>query len=640
MPRMSAPGFDPERYAPRLAPAGALLAVVGGCAGGGVGLLFAATGVVLLLFACVSRRDGLLLLGPFARAELVRAARTRRPWVWRAVYALAAGAILVGNVYGYAGVAPTVSSGLVPPGRIAYINEQVTNWFAVCLFGYVCVLTVQLMAGVVAEEREARRWDDLLTTDLRAREILLGKAVGRLPLILDPVLASLPVLALTPMLGGVSPALMAWAAVAILAVVVGLSGVALFYSVVAVSARFAMSATAVLCGLYLVVLGPLSAFAAVPPVWTFPASVGVTSPVEVGDVIEAMNAGNPAAALGMASFRARVGPDGFEAEFGRAARRFAAFQIGVFALFGLTAMARLRRAVPWLDRSRVDAAPVVRKWRARPAVERPLVGDLPVYWWQRYGSLNRTQLKAVAALTPRLFVVVGLMSLATFVGLRLGFSGKGAQFLRGLVSSVLWLVTLGIFLAPVFRAVGSVARERVAGTLDGLRLTALTPRDVLYEKWLGCATSELPLFLILASAAPAAVLTGLLHPVSLVGLAVALPVYCASGAAIGLYFSVRATTPGRAVRNMVLVAIPVGYVLAALTRLPGGPWMNDGVAAATTFPPIATGLILFAGVERFSPREWFQGVVCVSLGVLLYAGVGWAAWRAAVRRFERDWSGG
>jgi hypothetical protein len=426
--------------------------------------------------------------------------------------------------------------------------------------------------------------------------------------------------------------------VAILAVVVGLSGVTLFYSVFARTAWAAIGRTVGVVIVYLLGSGALCLGFQVPQLWHFPSSVGVTSPVEVGDVTAAVAAGNPFAALGFAHQRSRAGPDGFEAEFGRSVRRFAAFQVGVFALFGLTAVARLRRAVPW--EVRVNAATVVRKWRARPAVERPPVGDMPVYWWQLYGSLSRAQLKAIAALTPRRYVVIGMVSLALFVGLRLAISGWGiAQFWRGFVSLFLWVVTLGILLAPVFRAARSVARERVAGTLDDLRLTALTPRDVLYEKWLGCAASDLPLFLIVATVAAAAVLTGLLHPLSLVGLAIALPVYCGSGAAIGLYFSVRAANPARAVRNMVLVAIPVGYALWSLIAI-FGCWLEDGPASAIAFPPVATVLVLFAGVGNLSLREWVQGVAGVLLGVLLYARLGRAAWRAAVRRFERDWSGG
>src|SRR5689334_12366119 len=69
MPLMSdplrAPGLDPERYAGRLAPVGAVLAVAGGCVGGWVGLGLAAVGFALLLLACFSRDDGLLILGPF-----------------------------------------------------------------------------------------------------------------------------------------------------------------------------------------------------------------------------------------------------------------------------------------------------------------------------------------------------------------------------------------------------------------------------------------------------------------------------------------------------------------------------------------------------------------------------------------------
>ena len=90
--------WDPERHAHRLVPAGALLAVFGGCVGGVPGLLAAIVGLGLLVLSCYSRRDGLLILGPLTHAELLRAARRRRPWLWRAVYALAAGAVILGNI--------------------------------------------------------------------------------------------------------------------------------------------------------------------------------------------------------------------------------------------------------------------------------------------------------------------------------------------------------------------------------------------------------------------------------------------------------------------------------------------------------------------------------------------------------------
>src|SRR5205823_11231253 len=77
--------LDPERYARRLAPVGAALCLLGAALGNAYGLLPAALGLTLLLVGCLSRDEGLLVLGPFARAELVRAARRKwPPALWRA----------------------------------------------------------------------------------------------------------------------------------------------------------------------------------------------------------------------------------------------------------------------------------------------------------------------------------------------------------------------------------------------------------------------------------------------------------------------------------------------------------------------------------------------------------------------------
>jgi ABC-type transport system involved in multi-copper enzyme maturation permease subunit len=622
---MSAPapetGFDPERHARRLAPAGALLAVTGGCVGGGLGLLLAAVGVLLLLLACVSRRDGLLLLGPFARSELARAARTRRTWLWRSVYALAAGAILVGNVYTYASESVTLSGAGVPTDRLGYINQQVTNWFAIGLFGYVCVLTVQLMAPVVAEEREAKRWDALLTTDLRAREILLGKAVGRLPFILDPVLASLPMLALTPLLGGVSPKVMAWAAVATLALVLGLSGVALFCSVSAPTAQAAVGRTAGLVIAYLIASGALSALAVAPQLWHYPSSAGVASPVEFGDVVEAVSAGNPVAAAVSPGTRAKVVRGEFEDEIARAARRFAVFQVTGFGLFGLAAVAWLRPAV-----RRPKSAPVATARPVRAVARRPPVGEMPVYWWQRYGALGPRRIKLVTGLTARRYVGIGLVAVVVFVAVRAvdavwpAGPDRVVQSWRMWTATALWAMTCAAMFPPAFRAAWSVARERAAGTLDPLRLTELTPRDILFQKWLGSAASVLPLVLAIMTIAAAGVLTGFVHPLTLAGLAIVVPVTCGVGAAVGLFFSVTATTPGKAVRNMLLAAVVLG----------------QGVVFA--FPPALTALVVYWGAsDGVVSRDVVGAAMAIAVGAGVCSAGGWLAWRTSVWLLMHEW---
>ena len=118
--------WDPEGHARRLAPAGAVLVVLGSCAGGWPGAALALLGVGLLLACCYSARDGFLLLGPLTTAELTRVARLRRPWLWRSVYALAAGGVLLGMVASKAPGLLDFNVKWYSPATIGRINERVT----------------------------------------------------------------------------------------------------------------------------------------------------------------------------------------------------------------------------------------------------------------------------------------------------------------------------------------------------------------------------------------------------------------------------------------------------------------------------------------------------------------------------------
>src|SRR5262249_26378154 len=73
----------------------------------------------------------------------------------------------------------------------------------------VCfLLTPAFTAGAIAEEKERRRLDFLLATDLSSREIVLGKLAARLATMLVLLVTGLPVLSLLQMLGGVPPELL------------------------------------------------------------------------------------------------------------------------------------------------------------------------------------------------------------------------------------------------------------------------------------------------------------------------------------------------------------------------------------------------------------------------------------------------
>jgi hypothetical protein len=187
---------------------------------------------------------------------------------------------------------------------------------------------------------------------------------------------------------------------------------------------------------------------------------------------------------------------------------------------------------------------------------------------------------------------------------------------------------------PALRAAGSIARERSADTLDGLRLAALTPGDVLYQKWLGCAAADWPMSATLGVCAAAAVAVRFLHPVALLGMLVELPVYIGASAAIGLYFSVRAANPSLAVRNLILSTLAVlGTLVFLASQLPGRSSM---FVLPAILPPASITITLFADeMSRGTSTDTVVGeAAAIVVGMLLYAGYGRLLWLAAVRRFE------
>src|SRR4029079_6975029 len=69
-------------------------------------------------------------------------------------------------------------------------------------------LLLQSLSATVTDDREAKRLDFVLVTDLRNREILLGKALGRAVTYAAYLLAPLPFCVLAPPLFGLDPMLL------------------------------------------------------------------------------------------------------------------------------------------------------------------------------------------------------------------------------------------------------------------------------------------------------------------------------------------------------------------------------------------------------------------------------------------------
>jgi ABC-type Na+ efflux pump permease subunit len=670
--------LDPERYADRLAPAGAALCVLAAVIGHWAALPLALVGLVLLLVSCLSRDEGLIVLGPFVRAELVRATRRRfGPAFWRVLYATGVFLVLVLTYYSaserYGSYRRTPQAVLMERAAITFFS-----WFAALQFLYLAYLTVQLLSSVVAEERDAKRLDFLLATDLRSREILIGKAVGRLPQLLDPVLASLPILSLLPFFGGVPPGFVIGAAVATGVTVLSLAGVSFFASVISPTRAKAAELVVSLSIFFVMFTGVPWALVGWRDGWTFPVSVGIESPVVVGDVVKVLSCGNPVTGV-INLVRELSGGANADAAVSRAIRWYTVFHLGVFLAFGLMAVARLRPAaramtgpaakvpetgqpatgegVEQVNRQTGAAPPRAKRRRFKWLIDlnppprklpRPPVSDRPVYWWEVFGAMVsvygedwRKEMKATAVFGAIFVVFFHLLLVVGILFPKLGIRWEMVRMIAGFTA---WGAALGGTIGIAIRAASSVAREREKDTLEALMLTGMTCREILRQKWLGCVRLFSPLAGFFLGVLGASLVTFALHPASLFSLLLIVPVHVAFAASIGLYFSVRMKSVNRA--NLWMWAtlaggmFVAGNVLVAAHRI-----VSQDSYSTEAFPIMVVVPVAASAGVTFLPVDWRGGRTGQTLavfggaavGTMLYGLLAWVFWRLAVGRFEREW---
>ena len=370
---------DPERHAPRFAVAAAGCLVAAPLVGGWPGLLLASISLPLALRACWSADRGLLVVGPVVGYELVRIARRQRLVFARTVIAIVV-AVVVGVVY--AAFVPLdrtpwftlTASPRVPMRAIAEFGTALFAALVTALFIMVFFVAPGLSADAVAEEKERQTLDFLLTTDLRNREIVLGKFAGRAAYLGLFLITLLPFFAMLSWFGGV-PTEMALACYAAAAVTLpSVLAVAAFWSVHARTVRQAGSWSYVTILAYATASGLLWLLVLDPDVRTFPSTPTWQSPVEVEDVVRAANVGNPISALVATIHELDAGAkldDVLPTTLGR----YAAFHFFAAAPFGLPALARLRTVAAIHAGGKVGKA-----GRAAKAPRLPPVLDAPVLW--------------------------------------------------------------------------------------------------------------------------------------------------------------------------------------------------------------------------------------------------------------------
>ncbi len=505
------------------------------------GVLWAALLLGLLL---VVRAGWLPLVGPIFGYDLIRTSRRGRYAVLRCVYAVALFLFILALYRAQASLER--NPWLVGAGSLSRFAELFCYSFLAAQFIAVVALTPAYVAGAVAEEKERKTLEFLLATDLRDREIILGKMAAHALNLVLLLLTGLPILSLTQLWGGVDFGVLLTAFALTGVTLLSLAAVSILASVHARTAREAVVLA------YLIVAGYVGASVLVHLLNLFPRIVGwpLTSgatPSTVKDAIALVTAGNTGIlCLGLrddlrsgstlpAALAARVGP-------------YLVFQLLVTLILTGWAVGRFRDLA--LANGPVKTKPAAGAGRRRWSWRMP-PGRRALLWkeiWAEPGLVVNGFGKAIlllivlASLVPALWLIGDFLLSGVRNGLVAFSTVELARDTNRWVRIVGTLVSCLTLLGVAVRAASSIRGEHDRQTFDSMLTAPVESNSLLFAKWVGSILSVRRTWLWLVLVWVLGGITGGLDGPAIPWLFLAWMVYAGFLAVLGLWFSMTCRT--------------------------------------------------------------------------------------------------
>ena len=528
------------------------------------------------------------IVGPLAGLELRKAGRL---WYvrWATVlFAAVVGCIVLGMYLDHVVVQRFTPAGGPRPG---YLGPLMLVAWGQLLAWTTAVLATVWVAWPIARWKEQRSLELLLTTDLRAREIVGGLTFGRAAVPLRLLLAGLPVGLACYFLTGIDLELLLAVVAAILVTVLSLSAIATACAVVSRRPVGAVLLAWAVAGGYLLGTGVLSTIRVGST--SYHAVTLFDTTVSVGDAADVLSAGNPFVVAEILYW-----DKGWRTAVPWRLAAYLWHHLILTVVFFAFAAWRLRPAVAGGGERRLSGG-----WLSRRRLRRPPVSDEPVRWkevhvdrglrlpW--YGKLVVLGV-AVLSFAPLWPILVeaphyrgGVTELRTTVMIWSRVMGS--------------LVAIALSFGVIFRAALTVAEERNRDTFVSLALTPLTAAEILWGKWWGCLAGLKWGWVWLGLVWLPGVVAG--GPIS-IALGPLLVVAVASWAALAAWFGLYVATLGRPGWQSLVVAAFLWPLSAAV-------------------PGVAAGLAGYIG-ERMRAEETGYGIAAA------LAGMSWPAGLAAL----------
>lgn len=581
-------------------------------------------------------------LGPVFRHEMLSAGRKRRYFWAVVVVGLAMLALLT---LGYATVseanriaryASGADSSQLSIAGVARLTSTFYVMFAWATMIGVLLITPVVTAGAIATERERRTIEYLFATDLSNSEIVFDKLLARLLVVAKMVLATLPVLAIFRLLGGVPGKLLLLHFAMLASTATLTAAIALTVGVWCARARDAASRAIAAVFLWLISLpllfGMLAYLHWLGYGWSVWSADHLLTPL-----ISFMAQIHPILALtrfiGVAGTVLGVDTDS------TAIAKMIGYQLLVAAGFLILSVLMVRRvhlnsaSSPGQRKEQASGAPSNRS----PYERRPML------WKEMFAASVKKKETFRAVWIRRLGI--GVLLLVVF----------------GTLLTMLWQAYLGVFevdfegfmwvasamtttcgsilmLMMGARAAGLVTNERERDTWLSLLTTPLTAGDIVNAKVLG---NFYAFRWAIVGVALIPLLGVLLNPIALFPtLATLATIACAGWAAsaIGIAFSLRMKSSIKAVGGAVLLLLAIGafYTPLAVTfvSLAGAP---DESVMLLVLPPCVPFLFMIpinaVAFGLGSEREWLFAAYFA--GLLFYAFLGFTVTMSSVSTLDR-----
>ena len=502
-----------------------------------------------------------MLLGPIFHFELVRIARRRRFFAMRFAFGFIVLGIIGLNFLGYLGERSFLTGSFRPDYSLSELAGLGRSLFASIMgaqTALVLVLTPALVADAIASERQRKTLQDLLTTQLSGREIVLGKLGARLANVLSYLALVLPIASLLTLFGGVSPETLLWGDLALVSTAYFLGGLAILASVLARRSRDAVGLAYSQVALWALLPQILDALLGLLPPWLSTFSEWVKA---ANDWVW------PASPLVLLTGANSI-LSGETGVLRDRAIRMIVSQVVYGTLFVALAAWQLRPAYRRLEglagrRPRSLAARI--RWRPRPPC-----GDDPIYWKEAFVGRSRggilTNLGRLCVPALLGLCVLGALFASRDALIEIGNNGyffhenrtyvEREQFnivLRFVSTSlcVPWVLWLSSVTAAGFTT------EREQDTWISLLATPLQGDEILRGKMLGALRTTAPFGIAVVALWLYGLLIGAIHPVGFALVLLSLAVYVWFVTVLGTFFSLRSATTWRAqVWSLAIVLAP------------------------------------------------------------------------------------